>query len=243
MSKWPADYWAEVRVLDLKTHTERLAWVAFMLPHELVQSLARFGRLDVLRQKDNLDPLSLNHIQKIESEVRRPMVALGIWGDGVPCNWDRAASLDCVSMNMPGLGGKWRNLRLPVTCLNHKQVTYNTWIDIMAVITWSLSWAGMGFHPSARHDDKPFGSSDAKRRKAAGSPMLSSAALVEVRGDWKFMGEVFGFPKHNTAAGLCWNCRCTPADVTISIAATSSLGGAADCYESSQFLLIAMRVS
>jgi len=214
-----------------------------MLPHELVHTLGRFGRVDVLRQKDQLDPLSLAHIQKIESDVKKPMVPLGIWGDGVPCNWDRSASIDCVSLNMPGLGGKWKNLRLPVTCLNHKQVIYETWIDIMTVITWSLTWAGMGVHPIARHDDTPFLPSDHKRLKAAGSPMISSAALVEVRGDWKFMGEVFSFPKHNTAAGLCWNCRCTPDDVIISMAATSYLGGAAECYGSGKFPLITMRLN
>jgi methyl coenzyme M reductase subunit C len=36
---------------------------------------------------------------------------------------------------------------------------------------------------------------------------------VEVRQDWKFANEVFGFPAHNTVEGCCWACKCTPAEV------------------------------
>ena len=39
-------------------------------------------------------------------------MALGIWTDGLPCNWDRTASLVTVTMSFPGLEGKWANLRL-----------------------------------------------------------------------------------------------------------------------------------
>ena len=45
-----------------------------------------------------------------------------------------------------------------------------------------------------------------------GNPWTQSV-LVEVRGDWKFFGETFGFPKHNTKKGCCWLCECTPAQV------------------------------
>jgi hypothetical protein len=35
--------------------------------------------------------------------------------------------------------------------------------------------------------------------------------LVEVRGDWKMMGDIFRFPRHNTTSGICWRCKTTPA--------------------------------
>ena len=78
----------------------------------------------------------------------------------------------------------------------------------MEVVTWSLQCLGLGRWPDCRHDNKPWGQGDALRKRKTGS--ITKAALVEVRGDWKFFGEVFCFPKHNTNAGICWNCKCTP---------------------------------
>jgi hypothetical protein len=36
---------------------------------------------------------------------------------------------------------------------------------------------------------------------------------VEVRGDWKMMGDIFRFPRHNTKSGICWRCKTTPANM------------------------------
>jgi len=42
---------------------------------------------------------------------------------------------------------------------------------------------------------------------------LIRGALLQVRQDWKFAAEVFGFPANNTKDGCCWECKCTPAEV------------------------------
>ena len=108
--------------MDVKTQAVVTQWVSFLLPHELVHCLCQFGDMDLVMQKGSLDPLSRAHLDKVEAEAGCAMLALGLWGDGVPCNWDRSGSLDCVSLNLPGLQGRWRNLRLPITCINHKQI-------------------------------------------------------------------------------------------------------------------------
>ena len=91
------------------------------------------------------------------------MVPLGLWGDGVPCNWDRTESVEVVSLNLPGQGGQYKNLRLPVTALSRKLVTDGTWDDIMAVVAWSLQYAAIGKFPTERHNGSPWLPSDVKR--------------------------------------------------------------------------------
>jgi hypothetical protein len=50
-------------------------------------------------------------------------------------------------------------------------------------------------------------------QKNQGTSLGCRGALVEVRGDWKFMKEVFYLPGWNENAGCCWRCNCTPADI------------------------------
>ena len=106
-------------------------------------------------------------------------------------------------------------MRLPITGLTRKQIGPNTWWDIMQVISWSLKFLFVGIHPVRRHDGSEWCDRDLKRCKIIpGRPMLGKGALVEIRGDWKFFGELFSLPKHNENRGICWRCTCTPQQVT-----------------------------
>ena len=133
----------------------------------------------------------------------------------MPVNWDRTESVETFSLNLPGQSGKYKSLRLPITALSRKQVTENTWGDVMEVIAWSLRHCANGTRPTARHDLQPWWLEDATRAKQAHRmPELPfRAALVEVRGDWKMFGEIFHFPKWNTSAGICWRCTCKTQEV------------------------------
>ena len=53
-----------------------------------------------------MDPLTLEHLVSCEASAGSRLLALGIWGDGVPCNWDRSESAECFTMNFPGQSGK-----------------------------------------------------------------------------------------------------------------------------------------
>jgi len=143
------------------------------------------------------------------------LLGLGLWGDGIPCNWDRTESVEVVALNLPGLAGKYHGLRLPITGVSRKQISRHTWHDLMKIISWSLQCCADGYWPSCRHDGTPWQEGDSKRASKRGSLGVQSC-LVEVWGDWKFFGETFSFPKHNTNAGICWRCLCTPLQVITS---------------------------
>lgn len=213
-SQWPSLYWAKVAVRNRTNHTEEEHLLAFMLPHELAEVLWRLGDHDVLYSESGMDPLSQEHVRKCkEASGSTHFVGMGLWGDGVPVNWDRTESVETFSLNFPGLSGDYRNLRMPLTAISRKQVSGNTWRDIMTVLAWSFQHCAAGVFPLHRHDGTPWLPTDRKRMPLAGLPLGFRAALCEIRGDWKFYGETFHFPKWNTKAGICWLCECTPDQV------------------------------
>ena len=104
------------------------------------------------------------------------------------------------------------------------RISDHTWDDLMEVIAWSLQHAANGTWPRRRHDGSEFRTDkgDKTRLRKASQPgepekLGIRAALVEVRGDWKFFGECFKFPKWNTKRGCCWTCKCTPEQVLFKI--------------------------
>ena len=213
--QWPPLYWAKVRNTNLKTKKEEYQWCAFMLPHEYIDTLSRYGNSTVLHDRSGMDPLTLQHLLSCEADAGSQLLGVGLWGDGAPCNWDRSDSVETFSLNLLGQGGEFKGLRLPLTAISRKQISTHTWDDILEVISWSLNHLATGTRPQERHDSTQFLKSDAWRKKMANesTQLRGRGALVEVRGDWKFFGEVFKFPKWNTKRGCCWTCRCTPAEV------------------------------
>ena len=54
--KWMPHYWAQVRVLNVKTQKEEWEWMAFHLPHEIVQVLQQTSVLEKLLEPDGMGP-------------------------------------------------------------------------------------------------------------------------------------------------------------------------------------------
>lgn len=214
-NQWPGLYWARLRVRGKTSHNEEHQKCSFLLPHEFVEVLCRLGEKTVLLQTGGLDPKSKEHLEMMQTKAGQPLLALGLWGDGVPCNWDRTESVEVFSLNLPGLTGDNRTLRMPLTALSRKQITPHTWDDILEVLSWSLRHCFAGTLPRCRHDDSAFWNSDAKRLahyEKLRFRLGVRACLVEVRGDWKMYKELFHFPAWNTRAGCCWRCKATPAE-------------------------------
>ena len=136
------------------------------------------------------------------------MTGIGLHGDGVPCNWDRTQSSEVFSMNLPGISGEWRNLRIPIFAVPHSWIGPHTWDDLMEIVAWSLRHMYHGVNPSARHDGSPWLPSDSTRKNKQGKALGWNACLCEVRGDWKFFAETFHLPKWNQKSGICWSCNC-----------------------------------
>ena len=214
-SAWPHDYVAEIRVWNPKTQAVELARVSFLLPHEVMEVMGRLGNREALYQQEGLDTTSKEHLRSCEDRRGCPLIGLGLWSDGAPCNWDRSESMEIVSLNVPGLVGPYRALRVPIVALSKKNVaTEATFLDIFAIVTWSLESLFAGRFPAARHDGEPFRPDvDRQRARRAGAELGLSAVLCEVRGDWKMMAEVFGLPSWSEAGGICWYCRCTKAEL------------------------------
>lgn len=207
---WMPVYWAQVRTKDVKTEREHWSWLAFNLPHEYIAILKKLGVASKLLAKDDMDPLTLEHLLNCERDCGAELMALGLWGDGAPCNWDRTESIDVLTLSFPGIGDRFKNMRLPITAISDKNISDHTWDDIFVVLKWSLEILATGQWPTCRHDGAEWRKSDSCRR--AQRPLLR-AALCEVRADWSFLNGVFKFPAHNTKKGMCWSCHCKPEEV------------------------------
>ncbi len=216
-SLWPKHYLAMVRCFDPKSVQEEWKGLHFLLPHEVLYSFVLHGDVDVINDRSAMDPLTLRHLQKCESEGDAagrglPMIGIGLWGDAAPCNWDRTESVQAYSWNLPGLGrAPWKGLRVPFTGLSTRHLGPNTHDDIMSIFAWSLQCLAVGLFPTRRHDSTPWQQGfDVVRQKRAASPLGLLGALVECRQDWKHLKECFKFPGWSQKSGICHLCSVTP---------------------------------
>ena len=94
------------------------------LPPETVRLLdeADCTEARAMRARALLDPVAERSISEIVSYRAGdvPMTPIGLWGDGVPCNWDRTESVEVISMNLPGQDGQWGPLRIPLVAISNK---------------------------------------------------------------------------------------------------------------------------
>ena len=124
------------------------------------------------------------------------LLGFGIHGDGSPCNYDRTESVEAISLNLPGVGGHYARMRIPLVVLPHSYVSDHTMDDLMEILAWSIRHALAETRPLAKHDFSPWLKSDMWRNKKTGDLGWNSC-LVEVRSDWDFLNKFFHFPSHN----------------------------------------------
>ena len=212
-SQWPTHYYFQCRLWDPKTNTVKAEEICMDLVHELIETMVQLGREEVLLATPFLDQVGKEHLEDMKARLgTEKILALGIHGDGIPCNYDRTESVFALSLNLPGVGGRWQRMRIPMVVLPKGRVCEETMYDVFEVIAWSLRHLQQGSWPTTRHDGEPWKASDKQRRERQG-PLASRAALVEVRGDWEFYSQVFGFPYHNEKDGICWRCPCKRDEV------------------------------
>ena len=212
---WPKLYVAPVRVWNRKRQQEETVDMPFLLPHELLHALLKRGSKATLLGQEGMCEETRAHMQRACDELRATeLLGVGLWLDGVPCNWDRTESLEVVTMSLPGLTGRLGNIRLPLTVINKVFcIKHKTLDDILSVISWSFRSLAEGIMPSCRHDGSAWQASDVRRSKLAALPVGVRGVLAEVRGDWACYKSVFRLPAHNELAGCCWRCAVTPAGI------------------------------
>ena len=215
-SRWPPPYQAQIRTWNTKTEKVELQEVPILLPHEVIWTIAQERSTSEDAPRQQLCTQDQVHLNTVCAELEcDPQNALGVglWGDGVPFNYDRSASLDIFSLSVPGFqNAPLRDMRIPLFAMDHKHVVKgDTLDDLMAVLAWSFTFLALGRYPVARHDNAPFNPrSDRSRIGQAGSSASLRGILVECRGDWKHLKDVFRFPQFNENSGICWLCNCTP---------------------------------
>ena len=207
-SKWPGMFEYKIRVWDPKTQAETVTRAPFLLIHEVLLAMSKKNDMNKLCERNGLSEPAKKHMAWVSSELGDPnIIPLGLWGDGVPCNFDKSQTLEMLLWSLPGLQS---SMRVPIACINKKFMhTRNTIDDCMKVVAWSLKALAMGQMPEFGPDGEKL---SGKRGKSAGQP-LPKAALCEVRADWAFYKATFRFPQHNELGGICFRCRCTPAEI------------------------------
>lgn len=213
-SHWPKHYYFQCRLWDPKTSSIKSEEICMDLPLEIIHVLWDLGQEDVLMATPCLDKIGKEHLDDMKVKLGTDRVlGFGLHGDGIPCNYDRTESVFAISINLPGVGGKWQNMRIPIVVLPKTRICNETMYDIFEVIAWSLRHLLLGSWPRSRHNGEPWRDARDKARKKRQGCLGVRAALVEVRGDWEFYSQVFGFPYHNEADGICWRCPCRRNEV------------------------------
>ncbi len=92
--KWPKLYYAQIRTWSPKLQAETQAWVPFMLPHEVFHDIACRSDVAALCEGVGLSNATKAHMASAKLELGIDQACcLGMWGDAVPCNWDRSQSM------------------------------------------------------------------------------------------------------------------------------------------------------
>lgn len=211
---WPKTYIALIRVWSPRQKRMIKTKCPFLLPHELLYSLLRFNDVQTLCATDRLAETVLQHVNKVKAALgTSAVVPLGLWGDGVPCNWDRTESLELLALSLPGLAGKGSQFRMPLVGMSKKfMLKQQTWDDIFKVLAYSFEALAAGNFPTKRHDGSNF-QHEAWRKNMAGKGIGARGCLAEVRADWQLLQHTFRFPAWNQKLGCCWKCAVTPASL------------------------------
>ena len=201
---WPKPYYAQIRLWSPRLQRETYQTVALLLPHEMLATLSYYNEADRMRQQTAMAEAAKTKLAELQRQFAIPgLLGLGLWGDGVPVNYDRSESLEVLSWNLPGLP----KLRVPITAVSKKfWVKHHTADDLMAIAQWSLDHCLLGTYPRSRHDGKNWGPTDHKRRKLAGKALGFQAVCVECRADWAWYQSVLRFPQWSENEGCCYKC-------------------------------------
>ena len=133
-------------------------------------------------------------------------LGLGVFGDGVP--YQKNKSIECITYNILGQGSQSQRYLFTAIPKTHTCKCgcggRHTLDAMFKVLVWSFIVMMNGFFPSTRHDGTSFGKDEKNRQKLKG-PLNFWAALLQVRGDWSWFKQVFGFPSWSSK-NICWRC-------------------------------------
>ena len=92
--------------------------IPFLLPHEILFVFSKRSEKKDLLQTGGMCELSKKHLANMQMQFQvREAIGLGLWIDGTPYNYDRSQTLECISLNFPGLLPPNGTLRIPLCCI------------------------------------------------------------------------------------------------------------------------------
>ena len=100
----------------------------FLLPHDTAVCLEH-GDANFILSRDILE--EDRALLRAHAEAREPardpatILPLGLWSDGVPCNWDRCQSLESIALTLPSIPG----YRFPLFCIKKAFQVKQTTMD------------------------------------------------------------------------------------------------------------------
>jgi hypothetical protein len=102
-----------------------------------------------------------------------------------------------------------RSIRETLFCISKERLCkcgncggFCTFQAITDVLAWSFRCLKDGVSPSRRHDDTPWTRDDLRNRLASGT-VLKKGALLQVRGDWGNLNEMFRI-RSTSSEQFCW---------------------------------------
>ncbi len=214
---WPNVYVFKCPVWSRKQNATVLEAVAMWLPLELLSMIWELGLPEIITSTDRMDPQTKAHLEELKAKLGAPdLWGFGIHGDGVPNNYDKTESAQVISINLPGVGGQFARMRIPLCVLPSAKIAPETMDAIFEVIAWSLRHLQVGCHPTCMLDEEAWHAATDGRRQKMQGPLGFQASLAEVRGDWDFYSKTFHFPYHSELEGVCWLCKCRRHQVLVS---------------------------
>jgi hypothetical protein len=206
-------FWWELPFQDPQTHERVLAPHPFLLPHEVVSSFVRSkGLADLLLDATQRAASKLLQEQCLKLGLNSmETVAIGMHGDGVP--YTKKESLEILSLNF--LAHPTGD-RVPMTAVSKKFATTETWQCLLEVLVWSLQMLFIGKVSKYLPNGEPW-----EYSRAIGPDLPCRGLLLQVRGDWPFLRQLFHFPSWSSCR-MCWKCTATTADGPRSYRNTSS---------------------
>ena len=134
-----------------------------------------------------------------------PTIPLGLHGDGGA--FSSVDSLFVFAFNSLIGAGTTRETRYFMTSVRKSEIIPGTLLALMQIIGWSFNVCLTALMPFIDWANRPI---------AATQGYLANgwkAVLAEVRGDWGFYTtpDLFGFPKWNEVARMCWLCLASGA--------------------------------
>ena len=203
----PEIFWWNVPTWDKDNGCQVVTSFPFILPHEMLHHMvAKTGAEGYFLTLDSTyGPFTHNIMEKLGLSMDS-CIALGFHGDGVP--YSKTDSIEILSWNvlsMPTMD------RIPLTAISKKHKcqcgclgshTFDAMLDVMK---WSLLQLFVGRVSEMLPDGSRW--TPGSKHLPPGT-QLPLALLVQARGDWPFLKQIFQVPQWNQHQ-ICWLCRAT----------------------------------